>query len=151
MKLNEMKENNNMIGGKNKDFDIVQFIKKSDFETIKGELLNKIYNNSYCTEKLGEGYFGKVYSPVIGKQEKVETNGKTISLPIVVKEIQDPRNTEDIFIEQINKKIYIYSPNNITMEAIILSYTNKLWHKKLSPHLPFMIGYSCCDNDKKIC
>jgi hypothetical protein len=68
---------------------------------------------------------------------------KIIKLPVVVKNTNFHGDYGSIIINDI---LYVYAYRNITLEAIILSYTNKLWHDKKSPHLPFMIGYSCCDN-----
>ena len=66
---------------------------------------------------------------------------------IVIKKANEEGN---FYIKTINKKLYIYGYLNITLEAIILSYFNELWHKKISPHLPFMIGYSSCGSKNNV-
>lgn len=126
------------------NFDIVKFLRKSSFENISKNLLKNINNTTYCDNVLGEGMFGTVSVPAINSYMSVQTSSKQkITLPVVIKNTNNANNMQ---IEVINGKMYIYGYLDITLEAIILAHTNKLWHKQLSPHLPFMIGYSCCTN-----
>jgi hypothetical protein len=85
---------------------------------------------------------GIVYEPVVNN--KILIN-KKIELPVVIKY---SKNDGEFSISEIDKKLYICGFQNITTEAIILSYINKLWH--LNPHLPYMIGYSMCNNGKQV-
>lgn len=134
-------------GGNNNEkksiFDIVDFINTQSFSTIKEKLLPNMNNQKYCDQILGKGMMGSVFVPNINAKAKVHvSNNKKIKVPIAIK-VSNEKG--DIDIREINDKLYIYGYKDITLEAIILAYINKLWHKKLSPHLPFMIGYSCCD------
>ena len=128
-----------------KDTNIVNFINRSNFQTIKYNLLNLIYNQRRCEEILGEGVMGIVYTPTISKFEEIYIKDEIISLPIAVKKA---KNSDDILIELIKKDLYIYSYKNLTIETIILAYVNELWYNKISPNVPLMIDYSSCYNDK---
>jgi len=125
--------------------DIVEFINSMNNDVTDQELLSILKNQTYCNKILGSGVFGFVYVPLVSNVMQVTTSSnKKINMNIVVKKANQDG---DFFVKNFDKKIYIYGNLNITMEAIVLAYINKLWHKKLSPHLPFMIGYSNC-NDK---
>ena len=153
IKKSENSKSQNMLDDKSatlmpnqkKDTNIVNFINQSNFQTIKYNLLNLIYNQRRCEEILGEGVVGIVYTPQISKFEKISIKNKSIFLPIAVKKA---KTSDDIIIELIKKKLYIYSYNNLTIETIILAYINELWYKKISPNVPVMIDYSSCYNDK---
>ncbi len=132
-------------GGEDKEIDIIKFIASSSLNDIKDNLLKYLTNNKYCDDFLGRGLAGEVYVPGINSFATLKEVG--IEVPIVIKKA----NKEGIFdIKIINKNLYIYSYENITTEALILLYTNKLWHKKVSPHLPLMLGYSTCGGGKYI-
>jgi hypothetical protein len=124
------------------NFDIVDFLYKETFETIKNDLLNRMDNTEYCNKIIGQGMFGIVYEPFMNIKMNINQN---IQLPVVIKE---SHIDGFIYIEEINNNLYIYGYKNITLEAIILSYINKLW--AINPHLPYMIGYSMCNNKNKV-
>ena len=136
IKKSENSKSQNMLDDKSatlmpnqkKDTNIVNFINQSNFQTIKYNLLNLIYNQRRCEEILGEGVVGIVYTPQISKFEKISIKNKSIFLPIAVKKA---KTSDDIIIELIKKKLYIYSYNNLTIETIILAYINELWYKKI--------------------
>lgn len=121
--------------------DIVEFIKRSNIEDIKNNLINLIYNKRYCPDVLGQGNVGRAFVPKIGPKETVKIGKSSASLPIVIKE---SLGSGEFTLEIIDSILYVYGIDNMTAEAIILSYVNKLWYEKKSPHLPLMIGYSCC-------
>ena len=139
----------NMNGGSKseKTIDIIKFLQKSTFEEIQTKLLDIIFTKKYCINKIGEGMAGIIYTPNINSKEKIKMGKKIIELPIVVKEA---KKNNELFMDIIDNKLYIYSSNNITLEMLILNYINKLYYKKKSPHLPLMIGYSCCFNNKEV-
>jgi len=119
--------------------DIVAFINESTLDKIKDDLLTKIDNDKYCDVILGKGMMGEVYVPSVDHIMKIKTSSNTIiNLPIAIKKANE---NDEFNIKIINNILYIYAYKNITTEALILSYTNKLWHQKKSPHLPYMIGY----------
>lgn len=139
---------NNKYGGNKDDFDIVKFIKKETLVTIEKNLLENMNNQVYCDKVLGKGLLGEVTIPGVNNYMDITTkNNIKIKLPIVIKKANSEGNVN---IKILNDKLYIYADFDITLEAIILAYFNKLWHKKLSPHLPLMIGYSCCNNKENI-
>ena len=125
------------------DNNIVDFIKKSSTNTIKTGLLNLLRNDKYCKKILGEGIMGSVYLTQISNTGTIVVGNKSITVPVVVK---SAKNSDEIYFNVIKNILYIYAYRNITMEAIILSYTNDLWYKKKTPHLPLMIGYSACNS-----
>ena len=137
-----------LSGGNKTDYDIVKFIKKEDLNTIQESLLKNMDNKTYCDKILGKGLLGEVSVPTVNNKMDITLKNDTkITIPVVIKKA----NSEgQINIKMIDNKLCIYANLDITLGAIILSYINKLWHKKLSPHLPFMIGYSCCENKENI-
>jgi hypothetical protein len=130
-------------GGGGKD-DIVKFINTSNFKNIIEDLPKYFMNNKYCDKILGQGYIGKVKVSTLGKTYPVNIKNKLVNIPIVIKE---SHIDNDIHFDVIDDTLFIYSDRNIVCEAIILEYINKLLHK--SPHLPKLIGYDKCDNEKK--
>ena len=132
----------NQNGGTIAQFDLVEFIKNNDIDIIEKELLSKMTNQTYCDNILGRGTYGDVYVSQVGSTMDIVTSTKQkINMHIVVKKANEEG---DIHVKIINKKLYIYGNLTIAIEAIILSYFNKLSQQKLSPHLPYMIGYSSC-------
>lgn len=133
-------------GKKIQENNIVQFINKSSFGVIESELLKMMKNSDYCDKIMGEGFFGKVYQSQIGDAVKIivkneENEDKEIEIPIVIKKA---KNNGNFKIFEKDKKLYIYGQTNLTVETIILSFTNTLIDK--NPHLPRLIGYSMCDS-----
>lgn len=149
-KYSESCEHNSVIElcGGEKKFDLVEFIKKQKLSIIKKELLDKMNNRRYCDIILGKGFVGEVYVPQINDVVDVITStNKKIHMHIVVKK----SNVEGtINIKMINTKLYIWGYQTIVTEAIILSFFNKLWHQKISPHLPYMVGYSSCGSKNNL-
>ena len=104
IKKSENSKSQNMLDDKSatlmpnqkKDTNIVNFINQSNFQTIKYNLLNLIYNQRRCEEILGEGVVGIVYTPQISKFEKISIKNKSIFLPIAVKKA---KTSDDIIIE----------------------------------------------------
>ena len=127
--------------------DVVKFIKNSNIDDIEIKLLDIIKNEKYCVKILGEGNMGSVLIFPVGNTSTIKVGNKSITVPVVVKYA---KTHDEIYFDVIENILYIYAYQNITMEALILSYTNKLWYKKKTPHLPFMIGYSACVKDKYI-
>jgi len=132
----------------NDEFNIIKFIHSQSLLTIKNNLFNNMKNDKYCDKFLGKGMLGEVIVPGISPIVIIKINNINITIPIVIKKAN--KNDEMMLnIKIINKKLYIYAYANITTEVIILSYINELWYSKISPHLPFMIGYSCCENNNE--
>jgi hypothetical protein len=128
--------------------DIITFIEKESIDVIKNSIFETFKSTLLCNKILGSGQMGTVYTTKISEFMPVKTSSnKIIKLPVVIKNTNKHGPIGTIMLE---KKLYIYAYQNITLEAIILTYINKLWHKKLSPNLPFMIGSSCCDVDNPL-
>jgi len=134
--------------------DIVEYLNKAPLSDIQSNLLTIMSNTEYCDTVLGSGMMGEVYVSGVNKKMPVITSSKKrIKMKSVIKTAHtdpsnDPSNILEIKI--ISGVLYVQCYKNITGEAIILSYLNKLWHEKRSPHLPYMIGYSCCNNKDRI-
>lgn len=126
-------------GGSNPLFDVSFFNK--DFEEIKKSLYITLSSNTYCPKILGAGAFGTVTVSTINDSMEIEINGKKIKLPVAIKKSKEPGN---ILFDSSNTINYIYSNKGIALEVIIFKFINELWLKKISPHLPYMVGYSCC-------
>ena len=130
-------------GGNN---NIVKFIKKSSIHDIKTKLPAILFNDNYCDKIIGRGMMGEVYASSIGKTLDVNINNSIINIPVVIKKAIGDGTFDMTIYDDI---LYIYSYKNLTTEAIILEYISELWKKEVSPHLPFMIGFSRCDENKK--
>src|SRR5688572_9089173 len=116
-----------------KSNEILNFIETSSKEKIKDELYDKLKYEEFCPKILGEGFFGKVYLPIVDELKKID-------LPIVVKEAINLNNPDSKFVlEIIDNVLYISGDVNITTEALILMYVAKLYDKTV--HLPLILGY----------
>jgi len=118
-------------------------------QDVKNNLLSEIEKIAkYCTETVGEGYFGKVTVPAVGPFLAVKIGDDTIVLPTAIKE---SRNTDGfVNFEEINGDLIIYSDNSITCEGIILFIISKLWYKSANIHLPFLMAMGMCDYNKLV-
>ena len=139
-------KSNKMLGGNE---DIINFLKSEDITKIKDNLYDLIQNKELCLKVLGEGAFGRVYVPEIGKNSKIKRNDKTIKVPIVIKESKNTDETKVVSgLDILDGKLYISGYANITTEALILMFTNQLWNNTV--HLPYMVGYSTCSKSKLV-
>jgi hypothetical protein len=137
-----MNDNFTQIGGSTKkNLDIIKLLKTENLIKIESLLANLLPNKKLCQENLGDGHFGVVYKPNIGRTGKIEYKGKKYKVPIVVKEKKILDN-KVLNFDIIDNKLYISGFDNITTEAIILMFTNQLFNHTV--HLPYMIGYSTC-------
>lgn len=137
----------NQTGGQKKQ-NLISFIKNSSFEKIKEELPKILFDNvTYCDKFLGRGMMGEVIESAVGNTMNIKTGNITITIPVVIKKANEDGNFD---IKTINNNLYIYSYRNLVGEAIILTYISELWHKKVSPHLPLMVGYGSCNKDNII-
>jgi len=146
---------NNQSGGGNKntydlEFDkIINFIKKSTNKKIKKELLDIIFNSSYCPVVLGQGFGGKAYLPEIDRTFPYKVGNKTLNLPVVVKVDPEPTNVERYFgVDILDNKLYISGYGGLTTEALILILINYLRDKTV--HLPLLFAYGTCSKNKII-
>ena len=125
--------------------DIVKFIQKSSLTKIKRSLpdvLQKI--SSHCDEIIGKGYMGEVKVSGVGSTIKIKIKNKIIEMPVVIKK---SNFTGETHIDLIKGKLYISSTNDLTAEAIILYFISKLWYRKITPHILFMLGFGKCNPD----
>jgi hypothetical protein len=130
-----------------KKINIIKYIKSTSIEDIQLNLEKMIKNNAYCNEIIGEGMMGVVYASNVGNRIDAVIGNKKVNIPIVIKKARD-LGTFDMKI--INNILYICTYKNITTEALILSYINDVYNKTKNPHLPFMIGYSACNNSTNL-
>jgi hypothetical protein len=129
-----------------KNINIYDLLKNGDHKDIKEHLLYEIYKiASYCTETIGEGYFGKVSIPANGPYISVKIDENYYTVPIVVKEA---KNVGNVYIDTMDDDLIINSDNGITCEAIMLFIISKLWYKGINLHLPFMVGMGSCDSSR---
>lgn len=128
----------------NKIDELYKFISKSKKEVIIKKLNNIVSYGEFCDEIIGQGFFGKVFSPNINKKLNFNVNGKTIKVPIAVKEVAYNEDQRSRSFAIINKILYMTFIKDITGELLIHSIIRQLWNK--SVHLPLILGYSTCKN-----
>ena len=151
----------NQIGGKSNkdkkiDFDkIVNLIRNSTKQKIIDNLLDTIYNTSFCPVVLGRGFTGKAYLPEIDRTFPYKVGNKIIHLPVVVKvENQNPNqnpnpyNTNSFGLDILDDKLYISGYRGLTVEALILILIKNL--RKKTVHLPLLLAYGTCSRTKII-
>lgn len=127
---------------------IVNFIESSDKADIKKKLPQVIgINTTYCYKLIGKGGIGKVYIHNIGPTVKISFNDTSIVVPVVVKKAIGQGKFK---IKNIKDVLYIYSHKDLTCEAIIMQYATRLWYKKVTPHVPLIVGYSKCEDFKTL-
>lgn len=132
------------LSGGNQDNDIVNCINDNTIIDIQNKLPLILKTTIYCDKILGSGLMGTVAKSVTGDTHNVAIDNIVINMPIVVKEA----NQKGIFdIKIVDDILYIYSYLNLTSEVIILAYISKLWRQGISPHLPYMVGFSSCRED----
>lgn len=130
-----------------KNINIYDILRNGDHKSIKENLLGEIYKMAtYCSDIVGEGYFGKVSIPSVGPYISVKIDDMYYTIPVVIKET---KNIGNIYMDEVGKDLIINSNHGITCEAIILYMISKLWYKGANPHLPFMIGMGSCDFNKQ--
>lgn len=133
-----------------KNRDVVDFLDNASFDEIKKKLFYNMNNKKYCNRTIGEGSFGKVYVQSVGDVVEVNISNnknkeKIVKIPVVIKK---GKNEGNYSIFKKGEITYITGNLNITLEAIILSFANKLINK--IPHLPRLIGYSMCNNNENV-
>lgn len=128
---------------------IVRLITHGTFDTILEMLPTALDNTQYCDQLLGSGVVGKVISIGVGNSFTLRLNKRLVQIPVVVK-LDTIQNDGFFQMEIINDTLYIYAYNNATTEIIILSYLNLMWLKELTPHLPLMVGFSICNQVRRI-
>lgn len=141
------KSKKNKIYTQESKYKLIEFIKKAPLNKIIDDLPKMLFDNkTYCDEIMGEGMMGEVIVSSIGPTMDVKVGNTAINIPVVIKKAKMD-GTFDMKI--INGKLYAYSYRNLVVEAILLYYVSDLWYKKLSPHLPLMIGYGSCNPNTK--
>ena len=130
---------------------IIEYLNKNTNKEIKENIANKIIEISQlCEDRIGEGFFGRVYTPLISPIATVKINNKlSVKLPIVIKE---SKHTSGKFYTLDGKKrLYIYSDRELTAESIILFFISKFWYTTSFPYGPFLVSiHSCSEGDALI-
>lgn len=130
--------------------EIVNFLKKSKKADIVNKFYGMINNATYCPVVLGQGFAGKAYLPEIDKYYPYKIGKKIIELPIVVKveNVANDRHVKYFGLDILDNTLYINGYGGLTTEAIILMFVRQLRNKTV--HLPLLLAYSTCSNDKTI-
>lgn len=132
------------------NINLYKLLTTGSHKEIKDKLLIEISKIAkYCTETVGEGYFGKVTIPSVGPFIGIKVGEDIVVLPTAIKESKHMGNSDVIF-ENVDRDLIIYSDNSLTCEAIILFIMSKLWYKSKNIHLPFLIGMGMCEYGKLI-
>ena len=134
----------------NKSISIVDFINNTSIEKIKKDLISVLKNDVMCDKILGQGYVGKVKISGVCDHYTISHKNKSVTIPVAIKESNIDGDLS-FFIPPDNQEneLFIYSDRNIVAEAIILYYIRQLIEKKLSPHLPYIINHSKCNETTK--
>jgi len=129
---------------------IIDYLNKNTNKEIKENIANKIIEISQlCEDKIGEGFFGRVYTPLISPIATITINKKlSVRFPIVVKE---SKHTEgNFYILDGKKRMYIYSDRDLTAESIILFFISKFWYNTSFPYGPFLVSIHSCGANKNV-
>lgn len=128
-------------------FNIIKYLEKAGVDTIRKEIYNKIGSMTYvCEERIGSGFFGRVYAPTISPFMYVTVKDNTrVQLPIVVKESLHPDGYFGVRSATKAKKVYLYSVKDITAEAIMLYFISKFWYEVKLPYAPFIVSVHKCN------
>jgi len=129
---------------------IIDYLRKNTNKEINANIVNKIMQLAYiCEDKIGEGFFGKVYTPLISSIATVVVSDKlTLRFPIVVKE---SKHTEGKFhIYNSKKRMYLYSDRDLTAESLILFFISKFWYDTIFPYGPFLVSIHWCNNNQNV-
>jgi len=106
-----------------------------------------------CKKKLGSGMYGVVSAPpslcVRPFMDLEIASDKIITIPVVVKEIHSFHDASFGILSHAGR-MYVWDDNALTNEAFFHAFTNLLYKKKKSPHLPLMLGATICDDRKDI-
>jgi hypothetical protein len=130
------------------NIDIYGLLKNGKHEEIRKHLMDEVYKMAtYCSQVIGEGFFGKVTVPVTGPAFSVKIDDEYIIMPIVVKEA---KNVGNVYMDDIDNTLIISSDMSLSCEAIMLYILSKFWYKGLNLHLPYMIGIGNCNPDNKL-
>ena len=129
--------------------DLYKLITKGSIDEIKENILQEMAKiGNYCTEILGEGYFGKVIVPTVGPYLSVKIGDNKVVLPVAIKEAKNGGGV--VFFEDVDDDLIIYSDSGITCEALVLFIISKLWYKSANIHLPFLMAIGMCDLGKYV-
>ena len=127
---------------------IINFLKNNNNKTIKDKIITEIAGLTYaCQDKIGEGYFGKVYTPLIPNVGTIKLKNDTYTyVPIAVKEVT--HNGVFDFVDT-KKRLYLYSDRELTCEAMLLYFISKYWYESKCPYAPFLVSVHKCFTDNQ--
>jgi len=125
---------------------IINFLKNNNNKTIKDKIITEIAGLTYaCQDKIGEGYFGKVYTPLIPNVGTIKLKNNTYTyVPVAVKEMMHEGIFD--FIDD-KERLYLYSDRELTCEAILLYFISKFWYESKFPYAPFLISVHKCKTE----
>jgi hypothetical protein len=127
---------------------ILSFINESSHEKIIEDLVKTIEYNNFCPVILGQGVFGRAYSPTLDNTVTFAiTKKKSIKIPIVIKESHNSKDST-FTTKVLDDKLYISGFINMTTEALILMFIRKLYNKTV--HLPLILGYGTCQDSSSV-
>jgi hypothetical protein len=123
---------------------IIDYLQKNKNSDIKKDIYDKLYLiTQKCTDNISEGYFGKVYTPLLSPFIEINVKGMSIRMVAAIKQIQHEGSFN--YLEKKNR-LYLYSDRDLTAEAIILFYVSKWWYNSMMPYSPFLANVHNCFN-----
>jgi hypothetical protein len=130
---------------KNKKINLIKYIKNSNINDIKENILYYFYNDKLCENNIGSGYYGEIIKPNISKYMKIKTLLKTkIKVPIVVKKFKK-NNTTTIITDyrRIINAFMNIPDNSVKIRDFILNNNDNLIKK----YFNIFMGYGWISND----
>lgn len=114
---------------------------------ILDNLVIEIYKIAkYCSELIGEGYYGRVTLSAVGLEMNIKIGDKLVLIPVVTKEA---KYTGKFSMDKIGSDLIISCMEGMVCEAIMLFILSKAWYKGQNIHMPLLVGIGSCD-DKSI-
>lgn len=128
-----------------KDINLADLLKHGSHDEIVEKLYKELWKiGDYCDSIMGEGFFGKVYTPTVGPFIYVKIDNVDYPMYVVIKKTKFTTNY--IGIDKVDDDLIINCHGSLTGEAIMLYIISKHWYYGKNLHLPFMVGFGICDS-----
>lgn len=122
---------------------------KTDPEKMMDDIVDYFEKSKlFCNNIIGQGYYGRVFTP--GTEKKIivpMANKENISIPVVIKMANNFGQFR--IIDGKQKTLLISTDGNIVNEAIALNLLSDLYYNGITPHVPFMVSAFSCENQRQ--
>jgi len=146
--LDKQKIINSQSGGNN-EINLYDLLTKCTHKEIEEKLDDEVWKiGSFCDKYVGSGYFSHVVIPTVGSYMDITIGENIFKISVVNKHLKEDKSGTMTYHNH-NDNLIIGSNFSLTCEAIMLYFISKHWYRGLNLHLPFMVGFGCCDPLKK--